>query len=75
MRTILLSLAGTVTVAVSLFLAILAGTFFGGVGVHVIGMVFPYVPDTIREFSGLTLTNFELGALIGFVFGYLKSLR
>lgn len=75
MRTILLSLAGTVSVGVFLFLGILAGTFFGGVGAYVVGMFFPYVLDTIREASGLTLTDFELGALMGFVLGYLKSLR
>lgn len=75
MQTILLSLAGTVSVGVFLFLGILAGTFFGGVGAYVVGMFFPYVLDTIREVSGLTLTDFELGALMGFVLGYIKSLR
>lgn len=74
MRTILLSLAGTASVGVFLFLGIVAGTFFGGVGAYVVGMFFPYVLDTIREASSLTLTDFELGALMGFVLGYIKSL-
>ncbi len=75
MRAMLLSLVGTISVGVFLFIGIVAGTFFGGVGAYVIGMFFPYVLDTIREVSGLTLTDFQLGALMGFVLGYIKSLR
>lgn len=64
---------GALGVAALLFVAILLSTIFGGVGGWVVGGVFPYVTDTVREISGLTLTDFELGAVMGFVGSFLKS--
>ena len=59
--------------AALLFVAILLSTIFGGIGGWVVGGVFPFVTDTIREVTGLTLTNFEIGAVLGFVGSFLKT--
>ena len=59
--------------AALLFVAILLSTVFGGIGGWVVGGVFPFVTDTIREVSGLTLTDFEIGAVFGFVGSFLKT--
>jgi len=64
---------GALGVALLVFIATLMSTVFGGIAGWVVGGVFPYVTDTIRELSGLTLTNFELGALLGFVGSFMKS--
>lgn len=70
---IIIVVVGAIGVAALFFFALLLGTIFGGIGGWVVGGVFPYVTDTVREVSGLTLTNFELGATLGFVGGFMKS--
>ena len=71
---LVIAFAGAASAAFTVFIAICIGTFFGGVSVWVIGYVFPYVPDTIREISGFTLTDFQLGAVMGFVAGYIRNI-
>jgi len=73
MDKLLIVFLGAVGVAGLLFVAILLSTIFGGIGGWVVGGVFPYVTDTVREVTGLTLTNFELGATMGFVGSFLKT--
>lgn len=73
MDKLVIVILGAVGVAVVFFGLILLSTIFGGIAGWVVGGVFPYVTDTIREISGLTLTNFELGAVLGFVGSFLKT--
>lgn len=73
MDKLLIVVLGAVGVAAVLFLAILMSTVFGGIAGWVVGGVFPFVTDTIRGVSGLTLTNFEIGAVLGFVGSFLKT--
>ena len=66
-------LLGATGVAILLFAAICLSTIFGGIAGWVVGGVFPFVTDTLRELTGLTLTNFEIGAVLGFVGSFVKS--
>lgn len=58
---------------VILFLAFILSTVLGGIAGWVVGGVFPYVTDTIRELAGVSLTDFQLGATLGFLSGFLKT--
>ena len=49
-------------------------TFFAGVSGWLVGMWFPYVTDTIRELSGTHLTDFQLGATLGFFGSAFRSI-
>jgi len=73
MDKVLLLAIGAIGVAVVLFFVIILSTLLGGVAGWVVGGVFPFVTDTIRGLSGLTLTNFEIGAVLGFVGGFIRS--
>jgi len=56
-----------------IFVLMLLGTVFGGIGGWVVGGMFPYVTDTIRSVIGVTLTDFQLGATLGFFGGFFRS--
>ena len=73
MDKVLIVILGAAGVAAMLFVAILLSTVFGGIAGWVVGGVFPYVTDTVRELSGTDLTNFQIGAVLGFVGSFLKS--
>jgi hypothetical protein len=73
MDKVLIVFLGAAGVAALFFLAIILGTLFGGIAGWVVGGVFPYVTDTLRELSGTTLTNFQLGATLGFFGGFFKA--
>ena len=45
---------------------VIVGTFFSGVGAMIVGWAFPYVTDTIRELFAVNLTDFQIGATLGF---------
>ena len=60
----IIGMASVVVVLVPVF--IILGTFLGGCVGWVVGGVFPYVTDTLRELLGVTLTNFQIGATLGF---------
>jgi len=74
MDKVLIVFLGASGVAMLLFVAIILSTLFGGIAGWVVGMVFPFVTDTVREVSGLTeLTNFQIGAILGFVGSFFKT--
>jgi hypothetical protein len=55
------------------FIMVILSTFLGGVSGWVVGGVFPYVTDTVRAVVGVELTNFQLGATLGFFGGFFRS--
>jgi len=60
--------------AVVFFFLCLLITFFGGLVGMAVGFVFPVVTDTIRELAGTPeLTNFQVGATLGFFGSFFKS--
>jgi hypothetical protein len=61
------------TVLVSLFIAIISGTLMGGVAGWTVNLAFPVVADTLNQLSGLSLSAFDQGAVLGFVGGFIKS--
>lgn len=73
MEKVILVVVGAVGVGLLLFVAVLLSTIFGGIAGWVVGGVFPYVTDTLRSLLGLSLTNFELGAVLGFVGSFVKG--
>ena len=65
-------IAGVVGVVVLIFVAVLLGTVMGGVAGWIVGLFFD-APQQVATLLGLELTNFQVGALLGFVGGFLKS--
>ena len=67
---------GVVFVAVLLaFFAMVLSTLFGGVSGWIVGMFFPYVTDTLKELAGVSLTDFQLGATLGFFGSAFRSVQ
>jgi hypothetical protein len=64
---------GAVAIAAILFVAVLLGTLIGGIVGWVVGLVFPFVIVTLNTLTGLTLTAFEMGAVLGFVGSFFKT--
>lgn len=62
-----------VTVLFTLFVAVIAGTFIGGVVGWCVSLMFPVVNATLNQVSGLSLDAFDMGACLGFIGGFLKS--
>jgi hypothetical protein len=60
-------------IAALLFAATILGTLLGGVAGLIVGAVFPYVIASLNTVLGLSLTGFEMGAVLGFVGGFLRS--
>ncbi len=56
-----------------LFLATILGTLLGGVAGLIVGAVFPYVIASLNSVLGLSLTGFEMGAVLGFVGSFLST--
>jgi len=56
-----------------LFIAVIATTVIGGVVGWVVGLVFPFVPQTINHVVGTELTAFEVGAILGFVGAFFRN--
>ena len=63
---------GAVAIAALLFVAVLLGTLIGGIVGWIVGLVFPFVIVTLNTLTGLTLTAFEMGAVLGFVGSFFK---
>lgn len=59
---------------VSIFFLTLLSTFFGGMSLWIIGGVFDYIPDLIREHTRTDFSNFQLGAIIGFITSVIRSM-
>jgi len=55
-----------------LFVAVLASTVIGGVVGWIVGAVFPFVIEALNQLTGLQLTGFETGAVLGFVGAFLS---
>jgi hypothetical protein len=62
-----------VGVLATLFIAVIAGTFIGGVVGWCVNMMFPVVNATLNQVSGLTLDAFDMGAVLGFLSGFIKT--
>ncbi len=56
-----------------LFLIILMGTLCGGVAGWTVGLVFVDTMVEIKQWLGVSVTNFELGAMLGFVGGFFRG--
>lgn len=55
-----------------IFIGIILGTLMGGFVGWVIGTTFPVVIDSLNTVSGLSLTSFEMGAVLGFVSSFVR---
>lgn len=55
-----------IAAALLICVVMILGTFLGGVAGVVIGWAFPFVTDTLRDLFGVNLTNFQIGATLGF---------
>ena len=74
MDKILIALIGVIGTAIMFLIGLLATTVFGGLAGWAVGMFFPAVIDTLREFASQPdLTNFQVGAVLGFVCGFLSK--
>lgn len=56
-----------------LFFAVILGTLVGGVVGWIIGGIFPFVIASLNTVLGLSLTGFEMGAMLGFVGSFLST--
>ena len=56
-----------------LFLLIILSTLMGGICGWTVGLIFTDTIAALKQFMGVDVTNFELGAMLGFVGGFLKS--
>jgi hypothetical protein len=66
-------LGAAVMIAAILFVAVLLGTLIGGIVGAIVGLVFPFVIETLNTLTGLTLSGFEMGAVLGFVGSFFKT--
>jgi membrane protein YqaA with SNARE-associated domain len=73
MQTIVAVIAAGLGIAALLFLAVILGTVIGGIVGWVIGGVFPFVIVSLNTVLGLSLTGFEMGAVLGFVGSFLST--
>lgn len=64
---------GTISLVALLFVAILLSTLVGGVVGWTVDLMFPFVVTTLNTLTGLELTAFEMGAVLGFVGSFFKS--
>jgi hypothetical protein len=64
---------GAISLIALLFVAMLLSTLIGGCAGWVVESVFPYVITTLNTLTGLSLTGFEMGAVLGFVGSFFKS--
>jgi hypothetical protein len=62
-----------VGVLATLFIAVIAGTFIGGIVGWTVNLMFPVVNATLNQVSGLTLDAFDQGAVLGFLSGFIKT--
>lgn len=72
--TAILSIIGAITgIIIRLFVAVLAGTVIGGFVGWTVNLFFPVVNITLNQISGLSLDAFDMGAVLGFLSGFIKS--
>lgn len=63
----------SILVVGALFVTATLGTLMGGVAGWVVGYVFEDSIAALKAFAGLEVTDFQLGAMLGFVGGFFKS--
>jgi hypothetical protein len=73
MEKLAVVLGASLVVAAILFVAVLLGTLIGGIVGWIVGLVFPFVIVALNTLNGLTLTGFEMGAVLGFVGSFFHS--
>lgn len=64
---------GVISLVALLFVAILLCTLVGGVVGWTVDLMFPFVVTALNTLTGLQLTAFEMGAVLGFVGSFFKS--
>ncbi len=64
---------GGVLVIGGLFFIIILGTLMGGVAGWAVGMVFTDTIAALKQALGVVVTDFELGAMLGFVGGFFRA--
>ena len=64
---------GGVLVIGALFLVIILGTLMGGVAGWTVGLVFTDTIAALKLALGLAVTDFELGAMLGFVGAFFRA--
>jgi membrane protein YqaA with SNARE-associated domain len=55
------------------FVGVLLATVLGGVVGWIVGLFFPEIIASLNSIMGLSLSNFEMGAMLGFVGGFFRS--
>lgn len=55
------------------FFVCLLTTVVGGILGWVVGLVFPFVIVSLNTVLGLSLSSFQMGAVLGFVGGFFRS--
>ena len=60
-------------VTLGFFLAAILSTVIGWIIGFCVGLIFPDVMWALRQILGVTLSNAQLGALLGFVGGFFRS--
>jgi membrane protein YqaA with SNARE-associated domain len=65
--------AAALGILVLLFVVIIAGTVIGGFVGWIVGLFFPFVIAALNQLTGLELTAFEMGAVLGFVSAFFRS--
>lgn len=74
METLIKVFGGIVLTIGGVFFLIIFGTLFGGVAGWVIGMVFDQTIDALKVWASLEdVTDFQLGAMLGFVGGFFRA--
>lgn len=66
-------IAGVLFLALAVFVGVILGTLLGGVVGVVVGWVFPAPLHALKGLLHISVTNFQLGAMLGFVSGFFKS--
>jgi membrane protein YqaA with SNARE-associated domain len=67
------AILAAVAIVALLFVAVLASTVIGGIVGWIVGAVFPFVIEALNQLTGLQLTGFETGAVLGFVGAFFRS--
>ena len=73
MQAIVTAIVAAVGIAALLFLVVILGTLVGGIVGWIVGGVFPFVIVSLNTVLGLSLTGFEMGAVLGFVGSFLST--
>ena len=73
MDKVFVGILGAIGVAGLFFVAAILGTLCGGIAGWAVGMAFPEVIALVKGYMGVTVTDFQLGAALGFVGSFFRS--